>query len=1128
MTPRRDGIPKEFAGRGGRPGKRRRLKSVAAVLFLCGAAVFVYLRLAPVVRGSSAAAGPAVVTQAHDSFEAEAFRPVASSPPSFMDVAPRDMFDAFAARYRDRPDGRFLIAFETLTRHGARLYEDGGPAGLYRVGTVLANGREARISLLRNDNIVKEVALPLPTGFGQAMEALDAWAAAIESGAGGGGSKAPASSAPSGAGAQRFDEAVRLIDGVDPRTVVIGLSALEALWNEGYRTAGVLKEAARGYAMLLLVLTPDRMGLSDPFAAEALAFLTLARRMDPKLPTVREEALLAMTMGYRAHAAALLSSVPGTSRRHDERILDAYMRRDHARLRELRDQKPGVLGNYLLARLCREVGLGPEARAAALAFIQASPGIYPAVVENILSGELDFAKFLTAVYPVDIAGQLRSRIDPDATRHFRTWLERGKGLAGDEPPVSFARFEEMLSEWAAYRSESAFRFIVDPSRVRRIYKTLYTDAVWLRFELFLDRWNVADAAKSYVESLSAADLTHPLVLYMRGRIQVALGKRDLADGMFLELMERPGADGKLVFDAFKKIATDLNRIRALPLAGRALDGRPRDRLLLASLLQYTVSNGDLAARFYASGLAEDPHQYWAYRELARVRGSDRPLLDALERYPGSHQLLEAAGRHLAARSDLSSKERGASILGLAQSLAPSRSLLARKRADVLREMKRYDEAIGILTAWIDAHGRDGLAGSIVKADLAQVYLDMGQPRKALELLEADDVDAFQGGVMTALARAYEELGETDKATEQYRKAVNRYPGADRILAGAAGLLWRQGKYELAAEIVAHGRPRMPPFSHWYFDAFAGAFRDAAPDNVLAAVKTLQARGAPSREMSALAWNLKRRGNSETAFTILSGLKDPREGIASEHVVSAYRILRSWKGREAGSAYLQKAVPPGEKKALLMTVFYREGLFEEILDEMGDPESYPAEYREFMRLQRLVAWLARDKRPRELEARMVAHYGSRVKEWKAKGVGRITGRLSPGGPPQGAVGQLFTRLGNSLDDGHYNVGRYLLGMIPQGDLLDRIVLPKQRCEFAYYIGLSERLKGNFAAAAQWYHLCLETLLENNGEHHWASRELYWWGWLGLANRHRLLGDDLAVYEREHGRDRLATTGPGESL
>lgn len=52
-----------------------------------------------------------------------------------------------------------------------------------------------------------------------------------------------------------------------------------------------------------------------------------------------------------------------------------------------------------------------------------------------------------------------------------------------------------------------------------------------------------------------------------------------------------------------------------------------------------------------------------------------------------------------------------------------------------------------------------------------------------------------------------------------------------------------------------------------------------------------------------------------------------------------------------------------------------------------------------------------------------------------------------------------------------------------------------------------LKGNFRNAAIWYQICRETMLQNNGEYHWATTELFWWSKLGLLNRHRLPSADV---------------------
>jgi lipoprotein NlpI len=161
------------------------------------------------------------------------------------------------------------------------------------------------------------------------------------------------------------------------------------------------------------------------------------------------------------------------------------------------------------------------------------------------------------------------------------------------------------------------------------------------------------------------------------------------------------------------------------------------------------------------------------------------------------------------------------------------------------------------------------------------------------------------------------------------------------------------------------------------------------------------------------------------------------------------------------------------------VLYKQGLFQEILKEIGEPDTYPTSYREFMWLQMLIAWLAEDRKPDHLAAKLHAHY-------------QTSGR-----------------------DYYHSIGRYMMGMMSREALLKLIQTPKQCCEFSYYLGMYERLQNNFAGATHWYHICLETLLQNNGEFHWASTELFWWAHMGRERRHRLLKDDLAAYREIKG-------------
>ncbi|MDY6845085.1 MAG: tetratricopeptide repeat protein [Thermodesulfobacteriota bacterium] len=444
----------------------------------------------------------------------------------------------------------------------------------------------------------------------------------------------------------------------------------------------------------------------------------------------------------------------------------------------------------------------------------------------------------------------------------------------------------------------------------------------------------------------------------------------------------------------------------------------------------------------------------------------------MERSPYSYQLLIEAGKYFANIKDPKSLEKATYIYELAQELVPSKRSIALDHARVLRKLKRYNEALDVLNTWLDHYGGNDLDTTITKSHRAYIYLQMGQPEKALTSL-GRDIESYQAGVIMNVARAYEDMGQITKAAQQYQKVLKRYPTVAHVISGAAGFFWRQGEFELAAQIIAMGRPSQFSFSRWYFEDFIDVFRKATNDEIYRAVKLLEENGASSWELCTLGWKLAKEQKNEVAFKIISTLKEEKKMLSLENTISAYTILLQWKGRDSAKDFLRKTISKNDRGPMMM-VLYKDGLFDTILDEIGNPDDYGPKYREFMWLQMLIAWLACDKQPADLESLLSNHYQRKSSDY------------------------------------YHAIGSYMFGHKSLEDLLGMIHSPKQQCEFAYYIGLKERLKGNFKNATQWYHLCRETLLSNNGEFHWASDELFWWAHMGIENRHRLVSKDIETY------------------
>jgi tetratricopeptide (TPR) repeat protein len=1000
--------------------------------------------------------------------------------PSVMRVAPQDMYHTFLRQYQLHPDTRFLKAFEIITERFWEFHNKDKQQSAYNIGHVVSNRNELVIPLQKKNRTIAEIKLQLPMTFPNAMSALNECLEIMEEG-----TELPKHPFLSEDELIELNKAHGSIHMADPRSIIASLIHIETLWQKAGPQPQILQTTVRAYAMLLLVLFPDRMDYTDDLAAHALAYLAVAKRMDPDLTLTSEEALLSMVMDYTSHAQNLLKNNSSSLNDLADKIIEAYVKQDLQTLKDLNAKTPKVIGMYLLARLYREMKLYSEAEKVAANLLSWYPTLYPIIVETIYSGKLSTAKNLTILYPMYLLAQLESQITPASLDDKRIWQERLKGLYGEQSTanISMSQFDILLDKWVA-GSDLRRGLLVDEKRIKIIFRTLYTGALFLRFNMLMDRWGVIEMAENYIQLLATEDKNHPMVMEMLAEVNAELGKRQEADNICSRLINHPKVSGRIVFSAIFKVDDLLTQIKLTPAAANKLDGRPEYLFFKGRILQQRFGY-DLAQKYYTLGLARNPYFYKGYNFLSHVTRSDEPLMSAIKKYPFSFTLLEEAGDHFAKGHDKASKERALACYDKARKLVPTRRSLPRKKAAVLRQMSRHREAVKILKSWLEQNDTKDLTMVYYRTTLANTYLKMKKPNLALKVI-GDQIGSYQAAAMMVGARTYEEIGDLAKSEEILLRAVKRYPTVDHVLCGTAAFLWRQNRSEEASKYIAQGRKSMGKFSRWYFKDFLEVFSQAPENNILKAVDSLIKQGASKSEITSLGYRLHQIQRPEVGFKIIQKAPARLTMERLEQIVDLYKVMRDWKGRKQALDYLNKAVPSNMRLQLAM-VLYKKGLFDVILTELDESVAIKPAYKEFLWLQRLIAWLALEKNPAGLEKEFIAHY---KQGWTNKIKSKISGK-------------------NSYK--YYNaIGRYLLEMISRNKLLTQIKTPKQRCEFAYYIGLRERLKSNFPEAAHWYQLCRETLLRNNGEFHWASDELFWWAHMGTKNRHRLPGDDIKAY------------------
>ena len=982
-------------------------------------------------------------------------------PPTVLEVPPQDMHRAFVRQYRPNPDGRFTGAFYYLVD----IYNQRTLFKPFKMKLTLPAGAEDPLILIlkKTGREVGRVRLPLPLTFAATVDGLGQWISLLEQ-------NGPVLKQKKTVNPDQLETADIQINYVDQRKIVSGLVDLENLWQDTQDPL-ILKSAVRAYGLLLLTLIPDKMDESDPLAACGLAYLGLAAHMNPDLTLNQEEALLALAMDYRRHAMQVLADTPEASG-YTAKCLDAYLRDDFKGLERINTYEWQALGHYLLARTYRHLGLEKEAQAVLEKMFRLMPASYPNLVELIYASQVGHSKLLTILFPLDLLGMMEVSLMKEPEFNSQTWRDRISAVEGESGSgICLSGFEDMLRQWQPLSGRVRHGFLISTDRVRSIFRILYANAIYLRFDLLFNKWGVPDKTRTFVENLLAKDADHPLVMSILARIASDMGKSEKSRAIAEKLLTDPDCPADIAADMYGSLNNLMMKIKLLPYLAAHFDSRPYYTNLLAYSLQ-TAYYYDQSRDLYQQVLAANPNYYGSYTNLVDVAGSDRPILAAVEAMGDNYAIQAEAGDFFFNKNTSENFEQALACYEKAISLLPGNYHLYQRKAVILRKLGRYRAAIETMKPFVGQF--NDLTDVFVRCNMAKTYLAMGDTENALTILDYA-VKSYQAGAMMLAADIYSARNQRDKAREIIEQALERYPTTSWLLARAARFCWENNQPEKAAKFIARGAAIMPQFSTWFFEDFFSALAERPEADILRAVGCLQKAGIDNWHLGALAARLAWRDRCAAALKIRTSIKETKPMARLEDLFSAYAIIRQWKGEAAARKWLLEKISDRERD-LAGIIIIKTGEFD-LMKDFVFPEKNPPQHREFCWLMRLVGWLGSEKQPAASAAEFDRHYRQEAKDYYAA------------------------------------IGQYLLGMKTEAELLGMISSVKQRCEFSYYIGLKYRLDGDLRRAAGWYAVCLETLQENNGEYHWAGNELFFWAKMGIERRHRLLCEDMAMGHEE---------------
>lgn len=983
-------------------------------------------------------------------------------------ATPGELRRAVALQFAPRPDRRFVMAYDALARMYGRAVER---TMALTAGSPLWNGERLVVFLKNESQGIDKLEVVLPSTMQEGLAGLEQWLDLLSSAAG------PIVVGDASLTGERLREVEELLLSLELTSMAQGLAMLEGQRAEHGMSAGLCRLAAFGYGLMAYPLYPDYMGHGDALAAQGLALLALARKLDPTLDLTREQGLLALVMGRSAEAVQVLGEEANQGDPARSALL-AFAAGDVAELERIWNHTQSLLPGILLARARMAQSRWDESGQIAVRLLQNRPPSLSLLALGNQCGKLNMTKVMTQLYIAlaKAVAELDGFADLDAEALIEEKTRRLKEAGEVNEAELMAAFEKGIVSWSPLSGAAAEGVFIDNSRLRLFLRGHADNAVWQRFNLLFNQWSVLKMALAFAQDVDTTSSGSTLSRIMLARINNATGKREEAAKIAGPLLDDTGLS-VLMAGQVKQVLADAVIAGAAPaVLAKHMDGRPEGLRDLGDLCKEACLL-DQAKVLQERALALDPRQPYAYTRLAVLEGDDSRLRQALQDQPENLQLLEDAIWYYTNRLTIEDHEFVLSLYDRAIELAPEDFALKRKRINRLLKMGRLAECRQYIEALL-AGNPTGLDRNNLLSALTYVFIEQGEPEKVRAYAETQ-VKSAQAQAMVSTAQAFEAMGENEDAEEIFGMAMRRYPNSLGVLASLAGMYWRQGRDQDAATVLALLRPSAGSDRYWYGKTFCNALGEAPVDRITSAAVALREHGAPDYEILHLASRLAYMERHEAASRLLDLPIASGGDNQLSYRVQRYASSRHWKGEEEARQELYAGVEPRAMGPLSMFLFAEQEyvlvLQHDFSRELRDPR-----FTEFVHLQRLVSWLALGRKPAELAREFQEHYA------------RDTG------------------------DYYHVIGRFLLGLSSEEHILPLMTGPKQVCEMGYYLGFAARLRGDFTAASEWYAVVLSTGLRNNGEYGWAKRELENWRSLGTSRRLPLPSAERPLLEQQYAQ------------
>ena len=971
--------------------------------------------------------------------------PSRSMPPSVLEVPPAQMRLAVENAYRLRPDKRVLLAV-------AEIHHLLSGQAKEQVDVKFDEGHwQVRY---RNKAVGT---LPEFPDFPDFINMLSTWVTVVNQ-------QYPLNLDAAEPGPSHTEIETKLDLFLAPH-VAAALRHIDHQWHQGLRSPTLLRLATRGLVTLNLQAL-DLMGVADFLPAKALTMLALTTTLTSH-ELIREESLLAHLTGYSAYAVNLAAKLPESDvvrmyvTHNDEQLMDAAKQRDGS-----------VEARYLSLLRLAETGKRNALSNLHREFFTDSRLRLPLIKTSLYLAEFDLNRRFSEALPhlvfLELAREagapdLAERAAKLATHLFgedsdTALFQVVKGirdLLGTKTSSLMDRFESDIQGLDQKHSGP----FLDAKTYGSYFRGYFYSGPYLLGKHYMDRLSSVEDVKRFAEDVAAADIG-AAADFQRWYTDLAKFKEGDADPTILlkdlETLSYLGARPLVrTFDEVAKRVPYTNPMLFAAAKGLAarLDTRVINRLDLAAVAHGTLFDLTLTERLYASALEtaalyDQPSiRVWYAHFTGNQKRMNNLLLSPDVRLSARAKLLGYLEKQKRMNADALRLEYRRLI-----DADPDNWGVRQQYVEYLKRINDYEVARSVITDWLDRNSQDrGFSYIYARTFLANIYYLEERYKEGWDIV-APLVKSWHASPMKRAALILDKIGFEAKAEEMASAIVSRYPDATWTRGLLAELYWRHRKNHEAAEALKSSPHRLS-FNNWQFligDKFAEVFADRPKEEVLAAFSALLAQNFGHFELSALARRIARAGQYDTAFEMVSQLRlEGYENLVL--LIDGYRYLKALKGKTFALKWLRKKVAPHMLNAGSVVIYHQEEL-DLLWDLYSDPVQ--GQYSDSVWLLRAAA----------------------------------STRLGPNDPHRETLMKHYAKPGK----GHYNaLGRYLMGLVPEKDVLSLATNPKKRCEITYFVGLKAVGEGRYEDASDWFRVTVETGQNDNGEYQWAYGALQLW-------------------------------------